>query len=125
MAGAVTSNITPPLGLGIVGDWDSPLATHIHDELHVRCQALDDGATRLASAVLDIVGVPRDVFDEAKWLTDDATESRVENLMMSATHTHRAVSARGASPLEVGTTLERETSRKIVRKRLAMFGQLK
>jgi neutral ceramidase len=46
-AGAATSNITPPLGLGIVGGWDAPPATHIHDELHVRCLAQDDGTNRV------------------------------------------------------------------------------
>src|SRR5262249_18293471 len=32
-AGAATSNITPPLGEGIVGGFSTPIATHIHDEL--------------------------------------------------------------------------------------------
>lgn len=92
-AGAATSNITPPLGLGIVGGWDAPPATHIHDELHVRCLALDDGATKLVFAVVDSVGVPREIFDEARKRVHAATGVPVANMMMSATHTHRAVSA--------------------------------
>ena len=56
-AGASTANITPPLGLPIVGNYRSPLATHIHDELHARTLVLDDGTTRLAFVVVDNVGV--------------------------------------------------------------------
>jgi neutral ceramidase len=75
-AGAATSNITPFLGDGIVGGWTTPPATHIHDELHVRCLALDDGGTRLVFAVVDSVSVNREVFDEAKRLIHEATGIR-------------------------------------------------
>ncbi|MBL9211963.1 MAG: hypothetical protein JNL92_16005 [Opitutaceae bacterium] len=92
-AGAATSNITPALGAGIVGGWSAPAATHIHDELHVRCLALDDGTTRLVFAVVDSVGVSREVFDEAKRLVHEATGLPTAQMMMSATHTHSAVSS--------------------------------
>jgi len=105
-AGAATSNITPPLGLGIVGGWDAPPATHIHDELHVRCLALDDGANKLVFAVVDSVGVPREIFDEAKKRIHAATGVPVTHMMMSATHTHRAVSARGKSAFVYGSPLD-------------------
>ena len=94
-AGAATSNITPPLGAGIVGNFEVPPATHIHDELHVRCLALDDGQTRLVFAVVDNVSVNREVFDEAKGQIRDATGVPTTNLLMSATHTHSATNAGG------------------------------
>ena len=56
-AGAATSDITPKLGLPIVGNWNSPPATAIHDKLHVRCLVLDDGETKLAFAICDSVGI--------------------------------------------------------------------
>jgi neutral ceramidase len=105
-AGAATSNISPALGMGIVGGWEAPPATNIHDELHARCLVLDDGTTPLVLVVVDSVGVPREVFDEAKKLVRDATRIPVENQMMSATHTHRAVSARGKDPLKYGSPLD-------------------
>ena len=46
-AGASTANITPPLGKPIVGNYQSPLATHIHDELHARCLVLDDSGVAI------------------------------------------------------------------------------
>src|SRR4051812_3571487 len=61
-AGTATSNITPPLGEGIVGNFSIPIATHIHDELHARCLVLDNGKNRLAFAICDNVGIAREVF---------------------------------------------------------------
>lgn len=66
-AGAATCNITPPLGMEIVGNFaPRPIAKHVHDELHVRCLVLDDGTTKLAFAVADTISLARDVWDEAK-----------------------------------------------------------
>lgn len=101
-AGAATSNITPFLSDGIVGGWTVPPAYHIHDELHVRCLVLDDGATRLAFAIVDNVQIPRWVFDAAKRLIYETTGLSPENVMMSATHTHSSASARGKSALLFG-----------------------
>jgi hypothetical protein len=98
-AGAATANITPQLGDGIVGGWDTPPAKHIHDELHARCLALDDGTTKLVFVVVDSVSVNREVFDEAKRQIHAATGVPKEHVMMSATHTHSATSARGPNPL--------------------------
>jgi len=105
-AGAATSNISPPLGTPRVGGWEAPLSVHIHDELHVRCLVLDDGATRLAFAVVDSVGVPRSVFDAAKRLITEATGIPADHLMMSATHTHRGVSASGADSRVLGAPFD-------------------
>ena len=71
-AGAATSNITPPLGMEIVGNFaPRPIAKHVHDELHVRCLVLDDGTTKLVFAVADTLSLGRDIWDEAKQkLTD-------------------------------------------------------
>ncbi len=101
-AGAATSNITPFLGAGIVGNFTIPPAKHINDELHARCLVLDDGTTRLVFAVVDSVSVNREVFDAAKKQINEATGIPVENMMMSATHTHSGPSARGENALAVG-----------------------
>ena len=93
-AGAATSNITPPLGMEIVGNFaPRPIAKHVHDELHVRCLVLDDGTTKLAFAVADTLSLGRDVWDEAKAKVHEATGIPVSNMMFSATHTHSSVSA--------------------------------
>ncbi len=93
-AGAATSNITPPLGMEIVGNFaPRPIARHVHDELHVRCLVLDDGQTKLVFAVADTISLARDVWDEAKARLEAATGIPRANLMFSGTHTHSSVSA--------------------------------
>lgn len=93
-AGASTSNITPPLGMEIVGNFaPRPIAAHVHDELHARCLVLDDGTTQLALAVADTISLARDVWDEAKQRIEAATGIPAANIMLSGTHTHSSVSA--------------------------------
>ncbi|WP_435018198.1 hypothetical protein TA3x_000144 [Tundrisphaera sp. TA3] len=99
-AGAATANITPPLGEPIVGNFATPPATHVHDELHARCLVLDDGATRLAFVVCDSVGVGREVFDEARKLAAPASGLPEGNILAAATHTHSATSGRSKNMLK-------------------------
>jgi hypothetical protein len=101
-AGAATSNITPPLGSPIVGGWDSPPSTNVHDELHARALVLDDGSTRLAIVLYDSVGIARGVYDEAKRMIHEQTGMPRENMLMAATHTHSASSARGNRDITSG-----------------------
>ena len=93
-AGAATSNITPPLGELIVGNWTPIPATHVHDELHARCLVIDDGETKLAIVVADNVGIPRRVLDEAKRQIREHAGIPAERILISSTHTHSATTAR-------------------------------
>ena len=95
MAGAATSNITPFLGSGIIGGWGTPEATHVHDELHVRCMVLDDGSTKLVFIVAELLGIYQDVMEEAKRIIEEETGIPKENILISAVHTHSAASAMG------------------------------
>src|SRR5687767_9565803 len=95
-AGAATSNITPPLGELIVGNWTPVPATHVHDELYARCLVLDDGETKVAMVVADNVGIPRRVLDEAKRLAHTHTGIPVDRILIASTHTHSATTARGS-----------------------------
>jgi hypothetical protein len=69
-AGAAASVITPPLGEMIVGGFTPFPAEHIHDELHARCLVLDDGETKVALVICDLLGLHRSVAVEAKALID-------------------------------------------------------
>jgi neutral ceramidase len=95
LAGAAVATITPPLGGLIVGNWTSSPATYVHDDLYARCLVLDDGSTRVAMVVIDSLGVPRAVLDEAKRLAHAHTGIPPEHMLMSATHTHSGTSAQG------------------------------
>lgn len=95
-AGASTSNITPALGKGIVGNFGiPPPATHVHDQLHARTLALDDGMTQVIFVIVDNVAIKREVFDEAKRRIQEKTGLPVSNMLMSATHTHSCIGAGG------------------------------
>ena len=69
-AGAATSVITPPLGRPIVGNFIAPLSTNVHDELHARCLVLDDGKTKLALVVLDLLGTEVGMCAETRSLIE-------------------------------------------------------
>ncbi len=105
-AGAATSNITPPLGEAIVGNWGTPPASHIHDELHARCLVLDDGNMKMVMVVVDNVSIKREVLDEAKRLIFEATKIPVEHIMISSTHTHSGTSAGGVGEKRRAWTFE-------------------
>lgn len=104
-AGAATANITPPLGAMIVGGWSPLPADEVHDELHVRAIVLDDGRNKLVFAICDNVGIPRDVFDEAKRLVTRTLAIPASHQLMSSTHTHSAASAREGSSMVNGQEL--------------------
>lgn len=94
-AGAATGNITPYLGGAIVGEWVAPPATHVHDELHVLCLMLDDGTTKLALVVADVLGLHQNLTNAAKELISERMNIPSSNIIISAIHTHSAVSAMG------------------------------
>lgn len=116
-AGAATSNITPPLGGSIVGGFKPYPATHIHDELHARCLVLDNGDKRLAIVICDLLGMHRTVSDEARRLIQAETGIPREQVLISATHTHSAVSALGAGRYK--TEQELDEYQKFVSRRIA------
>ncbi len=111
LAGASMCDITPPLGLPIVGNWDSPPATNIHDPLHVRCLVLDDGNTKIAFAICDNVGIPREVFDFARQLISAQSSVPPGNVLMASTHTHSGVSARNSRQVDGETVLDNYQTR--------------
>jgi hypothetical protein len=105
-AGAATSNLTPAIGGDIIGGFHPIPSTHIHDELHARCLVLDNGETRVALVVCDLLGAAREVFDEARRLVTEETGLPGAHLLMSATHTHSATSALGTNRFQVNRPLD-------------------
>lgn len=104
-AGAATSNITPFIGGDIIGGFNPFPSTHIHDELHARCLVLDNGEKRLAIVVCDLLGGAKQMFDEAARLVTEQTGIPRECVLVSATHTHSAVSALSENRYSVDSPL--------------------
>src|SRR5947207_8392824 len=94
-AGAAMIDISPWMGLSIEGNMHEHKGTNLHDQLHARCLALDDGQTRLAIVLADSCMIPRQIFDQAKKLVQARSQLPPGNILMAATHTHSAPSAVG------------------------------
>ncbi len=89
-AGAATANISPWMGISINGNMTDQKGTNLHDQLHARAIVLDDGENRLAICVADSCLIYREIFEEAKKIIHARSGLPVENILMSATHTHSA-----------------------------------
>jgi neutral ceramidase len=112
-AGAATSNITPWLGISSNGGMQDRIPGHVHDELHARALILDDGQTRLALATVDSCMVPRQILDAAKKLVQQHTGFPIENMLISATHTHTAGTATPVFQSEADAEYQLFLTRKI------------
>jgi neutral ceramidase len=89
LAGAAVIDITPAVGMAMGGyGARTGVATGIHDPLCVRALVLDDGATKLALAVCDLVGVPADLVRRARELIARDCGIPADHVCVAATHTH-------------------------------------
>jgi len=104
LAGAATSDLTPPIGLPIIGGFVPFPSTHVHDELNARCLVLDDGTTKIALVVCDLLGIHRVISEDARRLITERLGIPPECVMISATHTHSATSALGDNRLQPDQT---------------------
>jgi hypothetical protein len=93
--GAAVSDITPSLGESIVGGFQPFPGKDVHDELKARCIVVDDGKSKIALVVCDLLGFHRSLSVEARRLIEAQSGIPTENVLISATHTHSAVSALG------------------------------
>jgi putative membrane-bound dehydrogenase-like protein len=104
-AGTALMEITPPPGGAIVGGFLPVPVQGVHDPLHARCLVLDDGTTRVALVVCDLLGIHRAVSDEARRRIAARSGIAPGAVLIAATHTHSATSALGdriaaAGPLD-------------------------
>ena len=113
-AGSVAQDITPEKWpVSVNGGMGDRKATKAVDPLHARCLVLDDGEGSLVFVIVDSCMVPRDVFDEAKTLASEKTGIPVSRMMMSATHTHTAVTVTGVFQSDPEVEYKRFLARKI------------
>lgn len=73
-------------------------STYVHDPLHVRAIALQNGEGRSVIALVDAIGVGREWTDEAKAVAAEKTGWSVEEMLVSGTHTHTAPKGGDTSP---------------------------
>jgi hypothetical protein len=90
LAGAATAVITPPLGVSLCGSMSDRSALMIHDDLHARCLVLDDGETRIALVVLDLIAARKEWLGQIKHQIHGFTSIPLDHILISSTHTHSA-----------------------------------
>src|SRR6516165_2063616 len=87
-AGAARVDITPP-----VNPEYPPSGKYEHERLYVRDIVLDNGLTRAALLNADLGNMPEDVWTGASRQIAEELKCPVENIIISATHTHSGVPA--------------------------------
>ena len=73
-------------------------STYVHDPLHVRAVAFENGQGRVVIAVMDAIGVGREMCDEAKAAAAKVTGWKPEQMLIAGTHTHTAPKGGDTSP---------------------------
>src|SRR5437867_3624226 len=88
-AGGAVVDITPGVGIAMGGyGARQGVSSGIHDNLNVRTVVFDDGSTRIALAVCDLVAVPPDIVDGARRIIEEECGIPPTHVCVSATHTH-------------------------------------
>ncbi|HLJ91759.1 MAG TPA: hypothetical protein VKU02_01065 [Gemmataceae bacterium] len=90
LAGAATAVLTPSLGVSLCGSMLDRSAANIHDELHARSFVLDNGDTKLALVVLDLIAARKEWLSEIKHQIHSFTGIPLAHILISCTHTHSA-----------------------------------
>ena len=84
LAGAAQVDITPQeLPVIVSGSFLERTAETVRDRLYARSLVFDDGTSRVAICIVDILFMPRDLLDEAKRLASNKTGIRTENMLVS------------------------------------------
>ena len=86
--GTSAVKITPPAGTPMAGYYFARGSEDVIDDLFAKVAVLDDGGTKVALVVCDLITLPRTTVLEARQLIEQQTGIPGSHVMMSATHTH-------------------------------------
>jgi neutral ceramidase len=87
-AGVATVDITPPIPFRMHGYFYVRLSTGTKDPLHAKAIVFQQGKETAAMVFCDLVGIPYFETAPARKKASEATGIPVENISVSATHTH-------------------------------------
>jgi hypothetical protein len=92
-AGAARVDITPP-----VNPEYPPSGKYAHEKLYIRAIVVDNGVTRGALIAADLSGLGEEIWSAAAKQIAQELGCPVENVIMSATHSHSAIAAGPPAP---------------------------
>lgn len=87
-AGAFMTEITPPLGTLINGDFTTHYARTVHDPLYVKALVLHASDVTLVLVLVDICAMRKDLLDAVKVQIEQHTGVPPANVLIASTHTH-------------------------------------
>jgi hypothetical protein len=86
--GLAEIEITPPVGYRMDGYFAERLSTGTKDPLKARALVFQQGGTKMALVVADLLGLPQALTTEVRTLAAQKTGIPVTNIAITATHTH-------------------------------------
>lgn len=86
--GTAAVAINPPNGIPLAGYYSERGSEGVIDDLLAKTAVLDDGQTKVALVVGDLISVSRSMVTEARRMIQEQTGIPGANVMISATHTH-------------------------------------
>ncbi len=98
--GTAAVKITPPIGTPMAGYYGERKSLGVLDDLYAKAVVFDDGKTKVAMVVCDLVGLPRAVVVEARRIVKEKTGISTDNIMISVTHTHTGPVILGDSKID-------------------------
>jgi hypothetical protein len=88
--GAAAVPINPPLGIALAGYYHERGSEGVLDDIFAKATVLDDGRTRAAIVVCDLISMPKWIVAEAREIIESQTGIPGTNVLIAATHTHTA-----------------------------------
>ncbi len=88
--GAARESINAPPGIGLAGYYHARGNEGVLDDLFAKAVVLDDGRTRAAWVICDLISMPQWLVDQARAGIADKTGIPGSHVMIAATHTHTA-----------------------------------
>lgn len=82
-------DITPPLGVEIIGYFERRVAQDVHDPLEATAIFVDDGTNQVAMVILDLIMLQRQDVEKLRARAVELTGLQPQNLLVACTHTHQ------------------------------------
>ncbi len=102
--GTAAVKITPPTGIPMAGYYSRRDSEGVLDDIYAKAAVFDDGKTKAAMVVCDLIGLPRSIALEARRIVEQKTGIPADRVMISVTHTHTAPVVLGGSSRDEAAT---------------------
>lgn len=90
MAGAYSIDITPPIGVNLVGSFGTVYSDSIDDPLYANAIVIDDGQKEIVMISADVCIFSTEAYLEIARRIEKSCGISEENVILTASHTHSA-----------------------------------